>query len=102
MLKVAGMAEDEPRLMDVGVAKRSGAKEKAAGSRAASGRAGRDEPVKRSVVTGKPVKAASGAGGAGGAASKAPAATSSAAKPKPKMRLVNGKLVPVEDGPRLF
>ncbi|MFN7021379.1 MAG: DNA topoisomerase VI subunit B [Phycisphaerales bacterium] len=102
MLKVAGMAEDEPRLMDVGAARRSGAKGKPAGSKTAGGRAGGDRPAKRSALSGKPAKAALGAGVEGGEAAKAPAATGSAGKPKPKMRLVNGKLVPVDEGPRLF
>ncbi len=37
-----------------------------------------------------------------GPASSSPVAAAPAGKPKPKMRLVNGKLVPVDEGPGLF
>jgi hypothetical protein len=83
-LKVASMAkDDEPTLMDVKPAKRQAAK--------AGPKRGKAEPAKA-----EPAGSSKSARGAG-------AVKSAAAQPaeKPKLRLVNGKLVPVNE-PKLF
>jgi len=72
-LKVAAMAHDEPKLLDVAPVKRSSRK---------------DKPRKPSRSAPKPTEP--------------PAAPPPPQARKPKMRLVNGKLVPVDDGPSLF
>ena len=55
-------------------------------------------PVKRSSGKSKPAAPAKPASPPAAAAPAAPEGK----KPKPKMRLVNGKLVPAEEGPKLF
>jgi hypothetical protein len=76
------------------------------------------EPIKRSSRSGKPPKASRKPAPRGEpkstkrrtpeatpkpeASGPAPAPPPLAKPPKPKMRLVNGKLIPADDGPRLF
>lgn len=83
-LKVAAMAHDEgPVLIDTRDVPRSSARVR-----------GKKEPVKSAA----PRKAAKPAK----AREPAPAADAKPAGPKPKVRLINGKYVPVDDGPGLF
>lgn len=119
MLKVASLRggddDDQPSLIDTAEVKRLNQKGKAPGSgkKAASakesnvkgakdskgGKAGTGGGVKPAVREAKP-------GAAGKAATKTAADPAAMAKPegksKPKLRLVNGKLVPVDQGPGLF
>jgi hypothetical protein len=87
-LRVAAMAkdEDQPKLMDVEPVKRSARKEKPTKPPASKPAGSRPAPT-------KPAKASN---------SPTPPSARPAKPPKPKMRIVNGKLVPVDDGPRLF
>lgn len=88
MLAVVGQSDDDEdskkgqgKLLDVATIKRSESK----------------PARKSSKSTSKPAKPSPSS------TSSKPAATNESAKPaKPKMRLVNGKLVPAEDGPKLF
>jgi hypothetical protein len=81
MLKVASMAkDDEPRLIDVDEAKRSSNKKTSKPAPKAKSAKPRRSPEPPSPEPAPP-------------ASK---------PPKPKMRLVNGKLVPIDDTPGLF
>jgi DNA topoisomerase-6 subunit B len=119
MLKVASLRggddDDQPPLIDTAEVKRLNQKGKAPGAGTKASRA--KESKAKSAKDSKGGKA--GAGGAAkpaareakpGAISKAATKTASApaamAKPegkgKPKLRLVNGKLVPVDQGPGLF
>ena len=84
-LKVAAMANDQPTLMEVEPIKRSSRKERPAKPRA--------EPP---APTPRPPKPESSA------AAAPPTETPEKPKPKIRLRLVNGKLVPADDGPRLF
>jgi len=88
-LKVAALArsdDDEPRLIDT-TPQRGTARPMA-------------KPKRESVPTPAPVKPKGG--GTRGPSVAATPASAPTRKPKPKMRLVNGKLVPVDDGPGLF
>ncbi|MFO0831572.1 MAG: DNA topoisomerase VI subunit B [Phycisphaerales bacterium] len=104
-LKVAAMAgDDEPSLLDV----------KPVGRLSQTGRTGRDkEPrpdrkaAKKEAAPAKPASRPEGKAARPGPAPSRPAPQPSPTTPagkaaKPKMRLVNGKLVPVDDGPKLF
>ncbi|GDX98834.1 DNA topoisomerase VI subunit B [Phycisphaerae bacterium] len=90
-LKVAAMAkDDEPTLLDVKPAKRQAAEKTRATKNTAT--KGGDKPAAKQASAKQTT-------------AKAPPSRSSPAKTateKPKMRLVNGKLVPVQDGPKLF
>ncbi|MCC6426353.1 MAG: DNA topoisomerase VI subunit B [Phycisphaerales bacterium] len=102
-LKVAAMRDEEDESPARG--KKNAAQEARRGSEKARAQAasvgmksaGAGKPSK--LIAGKVAKAAEPA-----AESKGDAKSGGKAggKPKPKMRLVNGKLVPVEDGPKLF
>ncbi len=84
MLKVASLAKDD----EAGSARaRGSARGGAAGEKTMPG-------IKSAPAKSPPVKP--------GATPAAPAPKPGEKKPKPKMRLVNGKLVPMDDGPRLF
>jgi DNA topoisomerase-6 subunit B len=90
-LKVAAMAkDDEPTLLDVKPAKRQAAE--------------RSRSAKSAATKGSDKPAAKPANAKQTTAKAVPAKSGSTATPtdKPKMRLVNGKLVPVQDGPKLF
>jgi hypothetical protein len=90
-LKVAAMAKiDEPTLLDVKPAKRQAAE--------------RSRSAKSAATKGSDKPAAKPANAKQTTAKAVPATSGSTATPtdKPKMRLVNGKLVPVQDGPKLF
>ena len=88
-LKVAAMAkDDEPTLLDVKSPTRSKA-----------------TPPKRSGARSTPPASAASASSKSMPAKAPPKSTTkqpTAAPAKPKMRLVNGKLVPVDEGPKLF
>ena len=90
-LKVAAMAkDDEPTLLDVKPAKRQAA-EKTRATKSTATKGG-DKPAAKQASAKQTT-------------AKAPPSRSSPTKTateKPKMRLVNGKLVPVQDGPKLF
>jgi DNA topoisomerase-6 subunit B len=90
-LKVAAMAkDDEPTLLDVKPAKRQAAEKTRATKNTAT--KGGDKPAAKQASAKQTT-------------AKAPPSRSSPTKTateKPKMRLVNGKLVPVQDGPKLF
>ena len=115
MLKVAGtLAEDEdqPKLIDVDLAKRSARakKPRKAGpggrKKAPSPPASRDAKPSKTPDS-KPAKSEAKrspdpASQVRAAASLDPPAAPAAKAPKPKLRLVNGKLVPVDEGPKLF
>jgi DNA topoisomerase-6 subunit B len=94
-LKVAALqnADDQPTLLDVDPVKRSPRKGKPAPAPSSNGST--NGTHKKSSKDGAPSKKV---------ASPTPPAPAAepAGKPKPKMRLVNGKLVPVEEGPKLF
>lgn len=119
MLKVASLRggddDDQPPLIDTAEVKRLNQKGKAPGAGTKASRA--KESKAKSAKDSKGGKA--GAGGAAkpaareakpGAISKDATKTASApaavatpeGKGKPKLRLVNGKLVPVDQGPGLF
>lgn len=87
MLKVAALAkadaDDEPALIDTKPVKRASLKPEKKAKRPAPEAA----PKKKSTPKPEPTS------------SKPPADPKA---PKPKMRLVNGKLVPVDEGPKLF
>lgn len=103
-LKVASMRDDDqPALIDTEPVKRLGKKGESLKTKepkraSASARTASSKPVAKVAGKGalvKPEKPAK--------ANPASVAESGAvSKPKPKMRLVNGKLVPVDDGPKLF
>jgi hypothetical protein len=88
-LKVAAMAkeEDQPKLIETGPVKRS----------SRSGRAPKSKPAAAKETKPKPSKR-----GSPEPASEPSPPPPAAKPPKPKMRLVNGKLIPAEDGPKLF
>ena len=90
-LKVAAMAkDDEPTLLDVKPAKRQAAEKTRATKNTAT--KGGDKPAAKQASAKQTT-------------AKAPPSRSSPTKTateKPQMRLVNGKLVPVQDGPKLF
>jgi hypothetical protein len=99
-LKVASMAKDsdQPALIDVETPKRLTQKGKAP-------KAARPAPPKSKSTPPKPdSKSPSKKTSPPPAEEVAPAAApeSKSAKPKLRMRLVNGKLIPVDDGPSLF
>ncbi|MBY0311645.1 MAG: DNA topoisomerase VI subunit B [Phycisphaerales bacterium] len=87
MLKVAAMDEDAPKLIDVDGPKRSSVKGKPAKPAAKKPVKPEAKAPERKSEDRKPAEAK-------------PAAADR--KPKPKMRLVNGKLVVVDEGPKLF
>jgi len=114
MLKVASLRgaddDDQPSLIDTAEVKRLNQKGKSprAGKKAANAKGATDSKGGRAGVGGA-VKAAAREANPGAtvkAATKTSSAPAAAAKQapkeKPKLRLVNGKLVPVEDGPKLF
>ncbi len=84
MLKVAAMDGDEPKLIDLDGPRRSGTKPKRTKSSTQDPRPEKSKPAPRQS-SGKP----------SAQAAQQPAT-------KPKLRLVNGKLVPVDEGPKLF
>jgi len=92
MVEVASRAKvaDEPTLLDVKPVGRSGRKESKAKPTAAAPTT--REAKRQATVSSLPAPAAK----------PTPAPAPPAGNFKPKMRLVNGKLVPVEDGPKLF
>lgn len=104
-LKVAAMAkeDDQPKLIDVDQPRRltqKGKPPKSAG-RGASGKPKPEPPRSAKAASAKSESKKTSPPPAGAvAAAAAPEAKSS--KPKLRMRLVNGKLVPVDDGPQLF
>jgi DNA topoisomerase-6 subunit B len=91
-LKVAAMRDDEdqPKLIEVDEAKRSPAKQ----SKKSSGKA--EKPAKAPKESKSEVKKTEAA------PAVAKPASAAEAKPKPRMRLVNGKPVPVDEAPKLF
>jgi DNA topoisomerase VI subunit B len=101
-LKVAAMQalgsdEDEPKLIDVALAKRS------------SSRVARPVPSRRGSSPAPASHPKAGKSGPRAPSSPPPTPAGKTVKPstperpgKPKLRLVNGKLVPVEDQPKLF
>jgi DNA topoisomerase-6 subunit B len=101
-LKVASMAnDDEPQLIDVKPVKRSSPSK---GTSKGSSTPAKSELAPKSRSESKPDPKAETSKKP--APTKAPPDTSKPAPDtkagKPKLRLVNGKLVPVEDGPKLF
>ena len=111
-LKVAALAngdEDEPKLIDVDTAKRSSRSGKAKpipkGGKPSQKSATKGQTLETKSAAPKTTPAASVAQGNAAARAAAAAVVAAARKQvagKPKLRLVNGKLVPVEDGPKLF
>lgn len=95
-LKVASLAnsdDDQPSLLETEAPKRLSQKGKAPPSKR-----GKESPGKKGAkATPPPAKTSAPATSS---ARPSPAADAKAAKPK--MRIVNGKLVPVDDGPKLF
>ena len=97
-LKVAALAndDDQPSLITDGPAprKRGGAPDKPAKPTGKTGAKGEKAAPSKAA----PSKAAAPQP----AAPKVPEPAPPGKKEKPKMRLVNGKMIPVDDGPRLF
>lgn len=95
MLKVASMREDEdqPSLIDTKPVKRLSQKGEVGKGRG-KGEGGRTNVADSAVKSTRSTTS--------GAAATTSAGTSSASTGKPKMRLVNGKLVPVDQPPGLF
>lgn len=91
MLKVNAAAksdDDEPSLMDVKQTPRTSAKPEKRSRRPVSS----EKPATKSTLSPALTKPSAVLANA----------SSTEKKPKPKMRLLNGKLVPVDDGPKLF
>jgi DNA topoisomerase-6 subunit B len=100
MLKVLGSRDDEPGLMDVKPVKRGSAK--AGKSASKPGSKAEKGGMKPSVTPGKEsVRDKAGDKAKEKVGASAPATASMASAPKPRMRLVNGKAVPVDDA-KLF
>ncbi len=104
-LKVAALAhDDEPSLLDVKPVGRLSQKGKAGRGQSAT----QDQKLSKGGGSPAPKTApktdtkGSKAEAKIGKAAIAPQAAPAGKGPKPKMRLVNGKLVPVDDGPKLF
>lgn len=107
MLKVAAMGkddDDEPTLMDVKPVKRASAKlGKSAGAKAHKGEpksGGAASPRKSGAK--KSPEPPNTPGKSAAASTPAASHTPPTRAAKPKLRLVDGKLVPVDDGPKLF
>ncbi|MCC6675547.1 MAG: DNA topoisomerase VI subunit B [Phycisphaerales bacterium] len=103
-LTVASLAkggdDDQPRLIDTETPRRLSQKGKAAPAKSA--KETRSAPDKPAKLPDKAAKPSEKPAARTVAAPPPPASKAAEPKPKPKMRLINGKLVPVDDGPKLF
>ena len=99
MASLRGGEDDQPALIDTTEVRRLSQKGKAVkpAQKAGEAKTGKgakgEKPVVGIKAAAQPITKASPASAT--AAKQAP-------KEKPRMRLVNGKMVPVEDGPKLF